>query len=105
MTKETHFVNCWEFKKCGREPGGSKVSELGECSAAKEMKANGIHHGMNGGRACWCIAGTFCGGKVQGSFSQKLDNCASCNFFDLVQIEEGSEMIPATEIVSKLKEN
>lgn len=23
--------NCWEFKKCGRETGGSKVKELGVC--------------------------------------------------------------------------
>jgi len=24
-------LNCWEFKKCGREPGGEKASELGIC--------------------------------------------------------------------------
>jgi hypothetical protein len=22
-------INCWEFKKCGRQPGGHKEKELG----------------------------------------------------------------------------
>jgi len=26
-------LNCWEFKKCGRQPGGPKVAELGVCPA------------------------------------------------------------------------
>ena len=30
---------------------------------------------------CWQIAGTFCGGKVQGAFAQKYMNCAECNVF------------------------
>jgi len=25
--------NCWEFKKCGREPGGEKADRLGICPA------------------------------------------------------------------------
>ncbi len=60
--------NCWEYKRCGREPGGVKVHELGECKAATEEKLDGVHDGENGGRACWVIAGTMCGGKVQGQF-------------------------------------
>jgi len=28
--------NCWEYKKCGREPGGIKVHELGVCPATVE---------------------------------------------------------------------
>ncbi len=27
---------------------------------------------------CWQIAGTFCGGNVQGAFTDKFDNCAEC---------------------------
>lgn len=26
-------LNCWEFKKCGREPGGLKARERGACPA------------------------------------------------------------------------
>ena len=48
--------NCWEFKKCGREPGGVKTAELGVCPAATTEKANGLNSGRNGGRACWAIA-------------------------------------------------
>jgi hypothetical protein len=28
--------NCWEYMKCGREPGGEKVAELGICRAAAD---------------------------------------------------------------------
>jgi len=27
---------------------------------------------------CWQIAGTYCGGKVQGEFAEKFGNCAEC---------------------------
>jgi len=30
--------NCWEFKKCERQVGGKKVSELGICPASTETK-------------------------------------------------------------------
>ena len=29
-------LNCWEVKKCGREPGGKSVATLGVCPAASE---------------------------------------------------------------------
>jgi hypothetical protein len=81
-------INCWEFKKCGREPGGAREATLGTCSAATQQLANGIHGGQNGGRACWVIAGTLCGGKVQGSFAEKVDACQSCDFYQFVQRQE-----------------
>jgi len=31
-------VNCWEFKKCGREPNGLKAIELGICPASIESR-------------------------------------------------------------------
>lgn len=80
--------NCWEFKKCGREPMGAKVHELGICPAATSQKLNGIHMGKNGGRACWIVAGTFCKGEVQGSFAKKLSQCISCDFYNAVKAEE-----------------
>jgi hypothetical protein len=82
--------NCWEVKNCGREPGGAKVSELGVCPAATEASNDGKNGGKNSGRYCWRVSGTFCGGKVQGSYAQKLVNCAQCEFFKSVREEEDS---------------
>ncbi len=92
-------MNCWEVKKCGRQIGGEKVKELGVCPAATEKRANGIHSGLNGGRCCYAIAGTLCGGKMQGSFAQKLSNCMTCDFYKLVMTEEGLTKKTATEIL------
>lgn len=84
-------LNCWEIKKCGREPGGAKSGELGVCPASTETSSNGINCGKNGGRLCWSIAGTFCGGKVQGNFAQKQVSCMSCEVFKQVKNDEGQE--------------
>jgi hypothetical protein len=62
--------NCWEIKKCGRTPGGNKVVELGICPAYPDS-----------GRNCWHVAGTFCGGKVQGTSAEKRGGCLTCNFY------------------------
>jgi hypothetical protein len=67
----TTFPNCWEIKNCGRQKGGTKVAELGECIAPKEKM----------GHSCWAIAGTLCGGVVQGAFAQKLTTCMTCSVF------------------------
>ncbi|HMK98157.1 MAG TPA: hypothetical protein VK425_11465 [Acidimicrobiales bacterium] len=82
-------LNCWQFKKCGREPGGSKVGELGICPSAVEVRLNGVNGGQNGGRACWALTGTLCGGQVQGTFAAKLTNCLKCEFYTSVATEEG----------------
>ncbi len=83
--------NCWEFKKCGREPGGEKVKEPGICPAATDTPSDTLNDGKNAGRICWALAGTFCGGKVQGSFAQKQVSCMSCEFYKKVKDEEGTE--------------
>ena len=81
-------LNCWEMKKCGREPGGSKVSEFGICPAATDEACNGLNSGKNAGRICWAVAGTFCGGKVQGEFAQKQVSCMTCEVFKKIKAEE-----------------
>jgi hypothetical protein len=96
-------LNCWEFKKCAREPGGAKVPELGVCPAAVEDRANRINSGQNGGRACWAISGTLCGGKIQGTFAAKLSNCLECEFYKLVGQEEGPNLEKTKDILAKLK--
>ncbi|MBI5361279.1 MAG: hypothetical protein HZA48_11940 [Planctomycetes bacterium] len=85
--------NCWEFKKCGREPGGAKVSELGVCPATTDASADGLNGGKNGGRICWAIAGTLCGGKVQGTFPQKHISCLICDFFKKTKEDEGAAFL------------
>lgn len=63
-------MNCWEFKRCGREEGGQKADKLGICPAYPDK-----------GRDCARVVGTLCGGKVQGTFAEKLGNCMYCDFY------------------------
>lgn len=63
-------MNCWEYKKCGREKGGANEKELGQCPAFPDD-----------GKHCARVAGTLCGGKVQGTFAVKLANCMQCDFY------------------------
>ena len=83
--------NCWEYKQCGREPGGAKVDELGVCPVPQEQSVNGINRGKNAGRVCWTVSGSLCGGQVQGSFAQKQENCLKCDFYKGVMKQEGPE--------------
>ncbi len=80
--------NCWQFKQCGREPGGDKADELGICPAAADRSYNGINRGLNAGRICWAVAGTFCGGEVQGKFADKRKTCIRCDFYKQVRSQE-----------------
>ena len=81
--------NCWEVLMCGREPGGAKVSEKGECPAATETRHDGVNSGKNAGRACWVVAGTLCKGEIQGDYAKKILNCTKCHFYEQVVKEEG----------------
>ena len=73
--------NCWEITKCGREKGGVKISELGECIASKE----GLGH------SCWAIAGTLCDGEVQGTVAQKIGYCTSCQVHKVYNRARGDQ--------------
>ena len=86
-------LNCWEFKKCGRQPGGDKVEESGVCPVATEVLRHGINGGENGGRHCWAIVGTFCRGKVQGTFAKRLKSCLLCEFYVKTREEEGENFV------------
>jgi hypothetical protein len=77
-------INCWEFTKCGREPGGERAADLGVCPVTTQTKCDGVNRGTNAGRACWLVSGTLCGGEVQGHFAQKLASCADCNSYKQV---------------------
>jgi len=69
-------MNCWEFKRCGREEGGRNAHLLGVCPAYVE----------NAGEACWLIAGTLCDGRVQGTYTEKVGTCVNCDFFQQFEI-------------------
>lgn len=73
--------NCWEVQGCGRERGGSRVAELGECVASRERL----------GHSCWAIAGTLCGGRVQGVFAEKTGACMLCPVFKAYHRIVGTE--------------
>lgn len=49
------IVKCWERLNCRRK----------DCVAYGKLR-------------CWSIAGTYCRGKVQGDFAQKLGDCREC---------------------------
>jgi len=74
---------------CGREQGGKNIAEYGVCPAAADPSFDGINSGKCGGRICWAVAGTFCGGCTQGSFVDKRPSCLNCDFYEMVQDEEG----------------
>ncbi len=95
--------NCWEVKRCGREPGGVKSSELGVCPAATEVRLDAVHGGKCAGRACWVVAGTICGGKVQGTFAAKMDNCEKCDFYQAVMKEEFPAFVYSTILLDKVR--
>ncbi|MBI5633834.1 MAG: PilZ domain-containing protein [Nitrospirae bacterium] len=98
MTK----LNCWEIKKCGRETDGARINELGVCPVAKEERLDGMHDGKYAGRACWPVAGTFCGGVVQGTFAAKVKNCLECECYRQVVSEEGLNFQTSKEIMDSL---
>jgi diguanylate cyclase (GGDEF)-like protein len=55
-----HFVNCWERKGC----------EMKDCPAYGNLESR-----------CWYLAGTYCGGKIQGAFAEKCGGCRQCDVF------------------------
>jgi hypothetical protein len=95
--------NCWEYKDCGREPGGTNANELGVCPASLAEDLDGIHGGINGGRSCWVCAGTHCEGKAYGTFAARILSCLDCDFYQTVVQEEEAQFMIATEILKKKK--
>ena len=70
--EESLKIKCWEYMKCGRDKDATI-----KCPAYP-----------NFGRICWVVAGTFCEGKVQGTFAQKYENCKRCEFYQKVNKKE-----------------
>ena len=94
--------NCWEIRGCGREHGGSKVKDLGECIASRQQL----------GHSCWAIAGTLCAGEVSGTFALSERACMLCPVFKsyhriigteakLVVLECPDEQVRYTELLMR----
>ncbi|MCI5142921.1 MAG: hypothetical protein D3909_14565 [Candidatus Electrothrix sp. ATG1] len=75
-------LNCWEFKGCGREPGGKNVALYGVCVAATETSLDGTHNGRNCGRCCWVVASSYC--PFVGA-DPVVKKCRKCDFYHLVK--------------------
>ena len=78
-------INCWEYHKCSQRPHGKRIDKLSICRAATDNKQNGVNGGINGGRFCWVVVGSF------GTRREQLwrEECSSCPFLLLVEKEEG----------------
>ena len=71
--EESREIKCWEYMKCGRDKDATM-----KCPAYS-----------NFGRVCWVVAGTFCEGKVQGTFAQKNEDCRKCDFYQMLKKQRG----------------
>jgi hypothetical protein len=94
-------VNCWEFNRCGREPGGCNARAFGACPAALEPRVDGVNGGKNGGRTCWGVAGTLCT-QPASTFAAAVGDCTQCDFYRQVVAEEGAPCIRSAFIIHTL---
>lgn len=78
-------MKCWEYNQCGREKGGGKAKAKGICPAWPDH-----------GRRCAHIAGTLCGGKVQGESVMKLLSCMRCEFYRSEHYEKSCSGTPCS---------
>ncbi|MFN2366706.1 MAG: two-CW domain-containing protein [Desulfurivibrionaceae bacterium] len=60
-----------------------KVSEEveGFCHEQMECGTTDCPGYKNDCGRCWLVAGTLCGGKVQGKFADKIESCTECRVF------------------------
>jgi hypothetical protein len=86
-------INCWEYKKCGLEPGGKNVESRGICPAAIQSTYDLVNNGKNGGRLCWYVEKTLCDNEQQESFLEKFEHCLKCDFYLLVQKQQGRHLV------------
>jgi len=91
-------LNCWEFKKCGSLNDRGNVRK---CLVPVMNMYDGVHGGKNAGRVCWLIADTACNSEIQSTFAKKLKHCSECDFYRLVEEEEGGSL----EMPIKILEN
>ena len=97
--------NCWEYMRCERQPGGKLFDADGGCPVATDRSSDGINGGMNGGRFCWAMGGTFCFGEVRGSHARKIQGCMDCDFFWMVADGEDDFIISTNSLCDTNRKN
>ncbi|MEW6185973.1 MAG: two-CW domain-containing protein [Thermodesulfobacteriota bacterium] len=60
----SHRKNCWTLTHC-------PVERKRKCPAWL----------FKTGQLCWFITGTLCQGQIQGSWSEKIEQCKTCSVF------------------------
>ncbi len=86
MGEKSCTQNCWEYLKCGREPGGIAAEREGVCPAAISQDLDSVNGGRNGGRICWAVSGTNCQESTRGKCNARF--CILCPFFNKVKKEQ-----------------
>ena len=81
-------LNCCNFKRCGREPGGRNISIFGVCSAPVAIGFDGMNNGRNGGRSCWIIRESACEQVMRKCCVQEIRECRQCDFYCFVNESE-----------------
>jgi hypothetical protein len=82
-------LNCWEFKDCGREPGGLMSGLLGECPVPRSLEFDGVNGGRAAGRACWLV-GDRNGCPAHDCSRAKC--CHDCDFYRRVTYEQSEDV-------------
>lgn len=95
-------LNCWQYNHCGREPHGSRAGDLGVCPAALESRLDGVHGGVNGGRACWAVAGSLCHVGENGASFDHQAICRQCTFRSSVRRREGATFLDLEQLRAHL---
>jgi hypothetical protein len=92
-------LNCWDYFKCGREISNPKRSDS-VCNVSLISSQHGINGGINAGRHCWEIEGSYCAisfaqsidekqkNSTHGTISHKEQHCKQCEFRQRVEEEE-----------------
>ncbi|MCI5219061.1 MAG: hypothetical protein D3914_07680 [Candidatus Electrothrix sp. LOE2] len=81
-------INCWEFKKCGREPGGRNIEKYGCCSVPVSIEYDGMNNGKNGGRSCWILRESACEKIMRACRVDEIKECRQCHFHTYVRKTE-----------------
>ena len=84
MTKK----NCWEIKKCNFGSQKSKTNTATACLVKSSAEFNNTNGGVNGGRICWAVAGTFSSRPPCGEFVHEQVTCMECEVFKQIEKEE-----------------
>jgi len=89
-------LNCWEHMDCKHRPGKGDAFCSDMCPAVTGSTFSGINSGVNAGRFCWAVAGSFSQEKPACQFIQEGNECTECEFYQTVRAEEGTEKIRST---------